>query len=424
MNQLKKVIFFLCAVVSFKAAAQNQVFLSNNISIQPHFNNPGFGGKTDRTIENRWIEVIGQAGAGSKIHVSMYIINQRSVTEALVLAAARGVDVQLVLDGRNAKYVAGDAIDVLINGFDGHSGIMDKCTEKPCIKFCRGPLSFVGIKGGMIGNSCNGVVINHNKFMLFSKLTGGDENVVMQSTSNLESEHAYRYNDTVEVRNDKKLYDGYINYYAALKRDNTFVFKKNPDFTGDSGITVRTSPRLFGKDPVVDLLKRISCNLPNSIIRGAYSDMGRLGAAKELARLKKEGCTVQLYALYNKALKQPGKKVVKALGDSIIVWEDGSQVGKNSIHTKMTLIDAAIDGQQVKTKILLTGSQNLDVWSLKTNDECQMEIRNDDIFDQYLNFFNTIMTNAKSDGLRVFDDVDIETKLSDEEVLAPTTTLQ
>jgi hypothetical protein len=406
MYLFKRAVFLLMAIISFKISAQT----NNNIVIQPYFNLPGFNGRADRTVETRWIEAINQAVAGSKIHVSMYIINQRSVSEALVLAAARGVDVQLVLDGRNSKYKPNDAIDVLLNGFGGHAGL-NSCSEKPCVKFCRGPFSFIGIKGGMIGNSCNGLVINHNKFMLFSKLSTGAEYVVMQSSANVEEEHAHRYNDLLEVQNDKKLYDGYLNYLAILKRDNTFIFKKPGDFVGDSGIIVRTSPRLIGKDPVEDLLKRVSCKLPGSIIRAAYSDLGRVGAARQLARLKSEGCKVQVYALYNKALKQPGKKVVKALGDSMIVWEDGSQIGKNSIHTKMLLIDAAFDGKEQKSKVVLTGSQNLDIWSLKTNDECQMEIRNDAIFEQYLNFWGTILNDAQTGGLRVFDETDIETKL-------------
>jgi hypothetical protein len=74
-------------------------------------------------------------------------------------------------------------------------------------------------------------------------------------------------------------------------------------------------------------------------------------------------------------------------------------------------IPLGLAGGQQKSKVVLTGSQNLDVWSLKTNDECQMEIRNDDIFEQYLNFWSTVLIDAQQGGLRVFDEADIETKL-------------
>ena len=80
-------------------------------------------------------------------------------------------------------------------------------------------------------------------------------------------------------------------------------------------------------------------------------------------------------------------------------WEED---GRNSIHTKMILIDAAMEGSDERVQIVLTGSQNLDIYSLKTNDECQMEIRDPQIYSQYLGFWEKILQDAKNAGLVAF----------------------
>lgn len=372
-----------------------------SIQISPLFNTPGFDKAATTTVEDRIVEAINQAVPGSSIHVSMYIISDHNSAEALVLAAERGVDVQLVLDGRNQKLEKGDAIDIMLNGFEGHSGI-EKCSEEPCIKFCHGPLQFLKIGKGTIGGGCHGLIINHNKFALFSELSTGARNVVMQSSANLEDAHLHRYNDLLEVQNDKILYEGYLNYWKGLKRDHTRLTSPG-DFKGDSGIIVRTSPRLIGSDPVAELLKHVTCNLPNSSVRAAQSDLGRVGVARQLARLKAAGCTINVLALNNPELKQPGKKVRDALKDSLVLTpNEWAEAGRNSIHTKMILIDAAIDGAAERTQIVLTGSQNLDLYSLKTNDECQMEIRDPAIYSQYLAFWDKILLDAKAAGLIAF----------------------
>lgn len=396
-EKMKNSLSIAISIVMSLSSVQS---FANEIQIIPFFNTPGFGINATSTVEDRMVEAIQTAVPGSSIRVSMYIMSQPHVSQQLVLAAERGVDVQLVLDGRNIKnLVQGDAIDILIRGFDGHPGI-DNCSQRPCVKFCHGPLEFLNIHHGTIGGSCHGLAINHNKFMIFSELSSGEKHVVMQSSANVEEAHLHRYNDLLEVQNDRRLFDGYMNYWNGLKRDRTRLTSPG-DFSGDSGIVVRTSPRLIGKDPVKKLLKRVSCHLPNSTVFAAQSDLGRASIAKQLARLRREGCRIEVLALHNPHLNQPGRRVREALNSALVLTPSESET-QNSIHTKMMLIDAAFDGANVKTKMVITGSQNLDLWSLKTNDECQMEIANDQVYDQYLTFWNQILSDASEAGLSVF----------------------
>ncbi len=361
-------------------------------SISTVFNTPGFSNQSTLTIENKLIQTITEALPGSSIRVAMYILDRPSVARALVLAAERQIDVQLVLDGRNERYADASAIDIVINGFAGHSGI-ESCSEKPCVKFCHGPLSALKLGHGNIGGSCHGLVINHNKFFLFSALTGARQDVVIQTSANIDQYQLRKYNDLVEIDNDADLYQGYANYWAGLKRDRTRLTAPC-GFTGLSGTRVYLFPRLIGKDPVVGLLKRVSCELPGSTIRASESDFGRIGVSKELARLERAGCSVRILVVDDPELQQPGQKARRLLGDSLALIRDRYQDDTNSVHTKLMLIDASIDGSPLKKKVILTGSHNLDQFSEKTNDETLLEINDEKTYETYLTFWKQIVTEA------------------------------
>jgi hypothetical protein len=385
-----------------------KVNLPNGAELVARFNTPGFTNGRSSVVQDKVIETINQAVPGSKIRVAMFIFTQVDTAKALVLASKRGVDVQLVMDGRSKQFrkEKGSAVDILENGFDDNPGI-NSCSDDHCIKFCSGPLNVLNpITHGSIGGACRGLVVNHNKFYTFSELSTGERNVVFQSSANLEEAHNRRYNDLVEIYRDNKLYDGYITYWEGLKRDHTYL-KSSEDFYGDSGIVVHTSPRLFGKDPVVELLKRVNCSIPGSSIKAAYSDMGRQKVAEQLKKLKDQGCKINLIALYNDSLHQPGKKFLLTMDDSLAVMHDMSAKEDNqanTLHTKVMLIDAALDNDNFKSKIVLTGSQNLDKASLRLNDETQLEIHNEDVYGIYLGLWYKIITDVKAAGIKIFND--------------------
>ena len=187
------------------------------------------------------------------------------------------------------------------------------------------------------------------------------------------------------------------------ERVDPVLFGLSRDFVGDTGILVHTSPRLIGRDPVEHLLRHVTCNLPGSIIRAAESDLGRIHVAEQLEALKKKGCDVRVFALADARLKQPGKKVKRSLGDSLVLTDGETRHGQNSIHTKMMLISAALDNSTERSLIVLTGSQNLDKYSLRTNDECQMEIHDGAVYSQYLGYWYKMMEDANAAGLAAFE---------------------
>jgi phosphatidylserine/phosphatidylglycerophosphate/cardiolipin synthase-like enzyme len=62
------------------------------------------------------------------------------------------------------------------------------------------------------------------------------------------------------------------------------------------------------------------------------------------------------------------------------------------------LIDASVDRSSERRPYVITGSHNLDFFSLHTNDETMLIIQDRATFDSYLDFWNRIDTDARASG--------------------------
>jgi len=368
------------------------------------FNEPGFHGQPSYTIENKLVSLIDQAAPDSEIHMSMYQMTRTPVIKALIRASHRGVDVHMVFDGSNYfdNLKPGNGVDLLVNGSEETGRLI--CKTKPCVRFCSGPLH-VKIKGQTFGGSCNGLVINHNKFLLFSKLMDGSENVVAQSSSNLEDEQMHDYQDLVIIRGDRGLYEGYLDYWQQQNRDKTHYLDTHKDAVGDGSVVAKFFPRVIARDPVMQLLRRVSCEPAGSMIRVAEADINRLNVAARLRDLAKAGCDVKVITRIDPEMFSPTVGVVKRLGSNILIlpFQGKTALDRavNTIHTKLILIDAAIDGSTERRQMVVTGSHNLDFFSLHTNDETLLEIEDTPLYSTYLAFWNRINSEARASGMRL-----------------------
>lgn len=389
---------FLLTVIAAPAAFAD-------LEAETVFNTPGFSRNSTTTIEDQIISMTDLAVPGSKIRAALYRVDRVTVMQALVDASRRGVDVQVVLDGGNKpfKNVSGHAINLLATELQCKRG------EK-CVKFCSGPLkaplSLLKVKEGYkIGGSCRGLVINHNKFFLFSELSDGRKNIVAQTSANIMSHQLEMYNDLLLIKNDESFFVGFMNYWNRLKGDHTVLKKSHPTLvSADAKVKAYFFPRLIsGSDPVEDLLKKVNCRLPNSRIRGAQSAFTRGSVAKQLKRLINEGCIVDIISRVDALQRSPGKKVMKYLGDNLFILPYRGRIPEhehpNSIHTKIVMIDASIDNSQEKIPVVMTGSHNLDLWSLRANDEVLLEVRDRNIHERYNEFLDRIIWDAKSSGI-------------------------
>jgi hypothetical protein len=383
------------------------------LDIETVFNTPGFRGASTTTVEDKLIDLVRSAKIGSTIRGALYNIDRAPLMRELVLASQRGVDVEMVLDGGNlpSASIEGSAVNQLVSGFDGNDGL--RCSGEDCVKFCHGPLQgaikLLKIKKNYpLGGSCRGLVINHNKLFLFSELTDGSKNIVAQTSANMMAGQLKMYNDLIIIKNEENFFNGFMDYWQKLKGDKTVLLKKSfPTIHGEGDkLTSYFFPRMVSQDPVLELLKRVNCHLPNSSIRASQAAFTRSKVAREMERLKAEGCSLQVIARIDPTQSSPGKDVRQILGSDLVVLpfrgSTPEEQADNSIHTKVVLIDASIDGSAEKIPVVLTGSHNLDLFSLRTNDETLIEIRDQTVFNSYQLFLDRILDDARSAGLKTF----------------------
>ena len=396
---MKNSFLLLCLLLAnFSQAAE----------LEPIFNTPGFDGKVITTVEDKLIAMTRQASPGSSIRAALYEVDRVPIAQALIEASKRGVNVELVLDGGNLinKNIPGHAINQIVNELQCAPG-------EECIKFCKGPLSplikLTGLKKAYpLGNSCRGLIINHNKLFLFSELNDGSKYVIAQTSSNMAENMLNMYNDLILIKNDAKFFQGFNEYWAKLKENHTIFFKDSFHNLESADKTVKAYffPRMTGSDPVLSLLKRVNCKLPGSSIRVLQSAFTRKNVAQEMKKLESEGCSLQVITRIDPIASSPGKGVAQVLGSSMVVLAfngNGPEERQpNSSHTKLVLINASIDNSPEKIGVVLTGSHNLDLFSLRTNDETLLEIRNQDVFEKYDAFISQYLDDAKAAHVRFF----------------------
>lgn len=386
------------------------------MDIEPIFNTPGFTGEATTTIEDKLIDMIRDAKPGSKIRGALYHISRENLAQELVMASHRGVDVEMVLDGGTADQIeqVGTPLNILVYGFTGYAEGLRCAAGQQCVKMCRGPLAgpigLLGLKKNHdLGNGCSGLIANHNKFFLFSELEDGTKDIVAQTSANMADGQLKMYNDLLLIKNDAGFFEDFMHYWAKLKDDRTVLLRRAfRTIESEEGLLKSYFfPRLVSKDPVKELLKKVSCHLPGSVIKASQSAFTRSGVAREMARLRSEGCELMVIARIDPVQRSPGRRVVRAIGDDdlhVLPYRgrgEGEQA-ENSIHTKIVMVNASIDGSEEKIPVVLTGSHNLDLFSLRGNDETLIEVRNQEVYDAYDAFLTQILEDARSAGITVF----------------------
>ncbi len=98
--------------------------------------------------------------------------------------------------------------------------------------------------------------------------------------------------------------------------------------------------------------------------------------------------------------KSPGTKIRETLGSNLKVLPFKTagmeEPGPNSIHSKIVLIEASIDGSKDKKTLVMTGSHNLNLTSLRLNDEVLLKIWDPVVFADYLKYWNRMTVDAAS----------------------------
>ncbi|WP_345042771.1 phospholipase D-like domain-containing protein [Streptomyces sannanensis] len=356
------------------------------------FNNPK--GTTDEknAVKNHIIDAINKTQSGRLIRAAMYALTDEDYTNALIAAYNKGVNVRVVLDG---KYVTtGSTADDLRN-------VLGTDTSKS---------SWVTVCGtGTDDLACIGTgnnALNHNKFFLFSRVggvVGEGEDVVIQASANQTSANTQKYfNNAYTVVGNTALYTAYVGYFNDLAAQ---VKNSNYYKTGYAdSLKYYFFPQGSG-DVMADFVNNVSCtgnstvgtaNGHKSIIRVAASMFFNRPAVRDaLVARANEGCSVQIVyaeadASYVSTLKRHANITLKQLYD---LNTDGTV--KYQVHSKYLLVEGNYAGHP-DTYWTFMGSHNLDLSSLRENDEALLRIDGATAHNAYAANFATLLANASS----------------------------
>lgn len=345
--------------------------------LEAFFQVPLADGTGDKTLEKKVIELAGLAAPGSTVRISMYGWSRSDVAQAFVDAKGRGVNVRVIVDAEHNeadeeddKPIAADmraAVKLLEDGLGKENVILCK----------RG------------GGSCQGTGIDHNKFYVFSELTDGSKNVVVQASENLTSRTLH--NNMIVARDDKDLYEGYLAYWRdmAAQKENLDYYRH-----ADGKHTIAYFfPRAEG-DTVISVLDKVKCDGGGKIrIAMAFWNTARIAIADRLIELQSEGCDVRVLTRGKATAVATQEEVVAKLrAGHIKVGLYPSEHGTD-IHSKYMLIDAKYDTENqgyVRRKLVYTGSHNYLASALRKNDETLMRVDNADVFSAFWSNWQTI----------------------------------
>lgn len=322
---------------------------------------------TAGAVAERLCSYFKQADAGSTISLAAFVISGQSgedYVDQLLAAHARGVNIQVVMDGwQISKAPAARLIKTL--GTDTSQGSwVAVCSNK-------------SPEGNT--SSCQGTKGMHNKFALFSSVSG-QQNVVVQSSANVtDVNHVSYWNNALTVTGDDGLYRAYHSYHADMARmEQTPDYHRTEASRGPSGATVARFFPAAAADPVAQRLSELQCKNKNSTVAVAMSewDDTRTAIAEELGRLKSQGCAVSVAA---GPVGEQVAGVLAAAGIEHRSVEDTSTTGR--VHSKYLVVsgmrdNASPEGRRGDSSFVFTGSHNYNSTSLRRNDEAILELHN------------------------------------------------
>lgn len=337
------------------------------------FTLPQAGGANDTAIEDKLGELARAAVPGSTIRISLYHWSRQGIAYRFVDAQKAGVDVRVVLDPTNKNAQGEDWVGVATLKAELPSGHVTVCNE------------FAG-KGACIGSDSG---INHNKFFLFSELSDGSKNVVVQSSANLTATQLHKHNNLVIIRDDKALYDAYAGYWTDLQAQQQDL-NYYRSFTGDTGTKAYFYPRASG-DTILGVLDNVTCDSGTSIrVAMAFFTSGRSEVAERLVSKRQQGCGVSV-VLDGAELSNPVAQTLKSGGVNLYVFPAGP--GGEGLHSKILLIHGTYSGTPNRG-LVWTGSHNYTAPALNGNDEALLKLDDPDVYAAFDANFATIRAGA------------------------------
>ncbi|MFI6598711.1 phosphatidylserine/phosphatidylglycerophosphate/cardiolipin synthase family protein [Nonomuraea sp. NPDC050536] len=312
------------------------------------FNHPSIDGTTDGSLQDSLMQLVDQAAPGSTLRVATYVLEVPEFEQKLEAAYRRGVDVKVVAEGSD------------------HDPLLDTLAT------ALGPGRVTLCQLGCLGPDKD---IMHEKFFVFSRLTDGRTDVVVQTSQNVSTEYGLHQNMII-TDGDVGLANGYRNVFDRLASQVQGTWQA--PFTSDSGkITVWMSPRdatydqnTYGNsDLVAAQLSNVTCPASIRIVQSQFAT-DRPNVISVLKTKKQQGCQVEVITAEGAGPAAVGKQLAQA-GIGVFTFRPGGchypvrgTCAVDSIHSKYILAG----------NIVYTGSQNLVAGSLLYADDAFVKV--------------------------------------------------
>lgn len=333
-------------------------------------------GEPDETVEQSIVDLIDGAPSDATVRAAFYTFGREHVAEAFADAHERGVDVRIVL-GNTSTHPNG-------NDWSAVTILRDRLGDR--LTICE---------DGQSEGGCMGENIQHNKFVTFSEIADGSRDVVLQTSANLTEFQLSQFNNLVLLHDDAALYEVFVSYWQDLQRDELNLTYDRHE-RGDSGTKAYFFPLSSG-DPILDALESVDCSEGADIyVAMAFFTNSRSDVAEELRSMDEAGCGIHVVLRERPEISSPGIQIMGNLenGDiDIGIFPDGDEI---QLHSKYMLVDGAYGPDQESQRILWTGSHNFTVSALRYNDEAILKIRDDDVFDAYLDDWHHLRDRAQT----------------------------
>ncbi len=322
------------------------------------FTVPNAQGTPDLTIERALLTLIAHAAPGSTIRIAMYTFTRTSISNALLAAHRRGVDVRLVLD----RVAVGE---------DPHRDLA-AALPAGAVTVCH-PDDAEG--------SCIGTNINHNKLALFSALQDGTRDIVAQSSANFTTAQTKMHNNLVVIRGDHALFTAYSDYWNDLQRQ-----MRDPDYyhseAGSTGARAYFFPRSDG-DTILGVLTSTDCTAGAHLrLAIPYWTSARLEIATRLGEMFRAGCEVEVVAGNDDGNPAPEVAAAfSAAGVPVTLYAVGP--AGQGVHSKYLLIEGRYF-ERDDQHLVWTGSHNFSGPSLTSNDEVLLKVDDRALYDAFV----------------------------------------
>jgi hypothetical protein len=356
------------------------------------FQDPGADPHPDFSLERHAIELIDATPAGERISFAFRDFNRDPVADALIRARERGVIVDGVIDG-------GERFRLVVQRLQAALGADHfVICGSPTFEF----------------NSCiaNSITpsLQHNKFLVFSKLADGREPVVLETSENfLEPTQFNYYNDMVEIDGDHELYAAYVQYVADMKAqvrsDDHYLTPEGDDRRNQIFLSPRRQASVDTDDTIVDQMDDIDCSQGGSATGHGLVRIANMAFRSEravimrkLIELHDAGCEIDVI------LSNADGDILAGLVSAGIpvhpfFLRSTTTRPQVMVHDKFWIVDARSKDAGVRRKTVYAGSSN---WrpDEQYSDDLLLKIVDDGVFDAFDRYWELIRSRAASDQTR------------------------